>query len=825
MFILCLFVSPLPEVSSGVDSHNPKRALVDREEEDHGIYHHKLHPVPARPHNNVHSNPCASPKSSHQFIYPYNGSSLGLHTGTNSHHPRDALRRLHHPPPPLPASPTSSSSSSLPAYSVQRSTRTPTPQNVGQGQRTPKTPETPGSPRLRPLSSPPPSSPVTLGEGRGAQTHGIIVGGSPLSLSPSLSPSVHNMNCVSPHQRSRHPSASPSPLSEQGGGSTAAEGLMGSKLQQRRKSSSSSPHSPLPGSSPNPSPHFPKYKLEDILEQFKNSGNNSTNIHHLLIPTTSSLLTNQSSSNPHVLSLKPSKSSTSPTPRTGPPGFGLNSAGPSSVPLGQFLNHHSHQGKLPHPTSFPASSLLSAAAKAQLANQVTHVQSSNVASNQVSLPSSLEVLTEAQQKQLTKVTNSTLLNSHLPSSIASIRPHHPSLAAASSVLFPSPHSLAQSLASSLPHLPLPAERNASHRKRQRRSPTVLGMIRDTQQVANGPQKTLPGDAVSNTAINLSSSASPSSPNSSTSDVHNQNSVMLDNHHHLLPGQTPRPPPPRQTALLSRAPRQGESMDITTGLAPTPLSLDPPTQPLSALLHLLSVQNAQATASVSNCAPNQPISLSVEGGGHTNKQSPRGSPSSPAPVSNVNHPQTLSQCRTNNTNPLPLALQPLSPPPTSSQFRSVQSQSQSPSAKSSPLQRHSPADSMLPHSNLALHNCISISQRMSPTPLDKHKQTENRNPTIDFVPQIPLREASPQGTVTTEICSNSFSTSVDLSHSQGSVSMALSTSPKPLDLSNHVLALLAASSSVPQEEGSSSDHTADENHTAGENIFCCEVLRF
>lgn len=96
--------------------------------------------------------------------------------------------------------------------------------------------------------------------------------------------------------------------------------------------------------------------------------------------------------------------------------------------------------------------------------------------------------------------------------------------------------------------------------------------------------------------------------------------------------------------------------------------------------------------------------------------------------------------------------------------------------------------------------------MSPTASDKHQPTENHIPTIDS--QAPLREASPQGPVVREIGSNSVSTSVDLSHSQGSVSMAISSSPKPLDLSNHVLALLAASSTVPQGDGCSSDRTTD-----------------
>ncbi|XP_026187738.1 nascent polypeptide-associated complex subunit alpha, muscle-specific form [Mastacembelus armatus] len=819
-----------PEANSRVDSRDPKGVLMEQEEEDRGVYHAKLHPAPARPHNNLHSNPCVSPKSSHQFFYPYNGSSPVLHTGTNSHHPLDTLRRHHHPPP-LPLSSPSSSNPSVPPYSAaQRSPCIPTPQNVSHGQRTAKTPETLGSPRLRPLSSPPPSSPVTLGGGgRGAQTHvhhphGVIVGGSPLSPSPSLSPSVHNMNSLSPHQRSRHPSASPSPFSEQGGSSTAAEGgvLMGSNLSQRRKSSSSSPHSPLPSGSPNPSPHFHKYKLEEILEQFKNSGNSSTNNHHLN-PINPTLLTNQNSSNSHGLSLK---SIMSPASAAGPPGFGLNSTCPSSLPLGPFPNQHSHQGKLPHPVPFPASSLLSAAAKAQLANQITPGQSSNAASSPVNLPSSLEVLKEVQQQQQqsSKVTNSTLHNSHPPPYIASARPPHSSLTAASAVLLPPSYSLAQSLASSLPHLPPAAERNASHRKRQRRSPTVLSMLRDPQQLANGPQKTPPGDTVSATVINLSS-ASSTSHSSSTSPVQNQTAVILENHHHhLLPGQMLRLSAPRQAAHLSRPSRQNEALDFTTGLTPTPVGLDPPTQPLSALLHLLSVQNAQATASASNSAS----AVSVEGGGHTNKQSPRLSPCSPTSHSNIRHPQTQSPCQTNDTNFLPSVSQPLSPPPTSSPFRTVQCHSHSRPTKSSPLQRHSPTSAVMPNSNLALQNSSSPSQQMSPTPSDKQQPSENHFPTVDSLSQAPLREAP--GTVTVEMGVNSISSgSVDLSNSQGSVSLAIATSPKPLDLSNHVLAILAASSSVPQGEDSPSDGTTDAemssqgNHTAGpEDPGCVKV---
>uniref|UniRef100_A0A3Q0TCZ0 Methyl-CpG binding domain protein 5 n=1 Tax=Amphilophus citrinellus TaxID=61819 RepID=A0A3Q0TCZ0_AMPCI len=607
---------------------------------------------------------------------------------------------------------SSSSSSSFSVYSTpQRSPRTPTPQSISQGQRTPKTPETPVSPRLGPLSSPPPSSSMTLGGGgRGTQTHThhphiVIVGG---STPPSHSPSVHNV-CMSPHQRSCHPSTSPSSLSEQGGGLTAAEGgaLIGSNLPQRRKSTSSSPHSPLPCGSPNPSPQLPKYKLEDILEQFKNSGNSSINNHHLLNPSNPSLLTNQSSSNPHGLSSKPSKSILTPTSSTGSQVFGLNSAGPSSLPLGPYLNHHhSHQGKLPHPPSFPASSLLSAAAKAQLANQITQGQSSNVANNSASLTSSLEVLKEAQQQHTSKVTNSTLHNT----------------------------------------------RNASYRKRQRRSPTVLSMLRDTQQLSNGLRKTPPEDSVSATVINLSSSSTSfpsSSHSSSTSAVQNQNAIMSDNHHQLVSGQMSRFPAPRQTAQLSRPLRSNEALDFTTGLTPTPLGLDPPTQPLSALLHLLSVQNAQATVSASGLA--QSGSVSVEGGGHTNKQSPKQSPSSP--MFNVRDSPTRSPCRTDNTNSLPLISQPLSPPHLSSQFTSAQSHPQS--TKSSPLQRDSSC-TVLPNSDFP--NSSSPSQQTPPSPFGKHQQTDNHIPSVEPASQSSLQVASPQGTVAREICSKNEPTS-------------------------------------------------------------------
>ncbi|KAM9785821.1 uncharacterized protein mbd6 [Neosynchiropus ocellatus] len=786
-----------PEPGIVVDSCNPKRTHIKGEEDGRGNCHSKPLPKPSRTQNNLYPNPVASPKSPQQFVYPYNGSSPGIHTETSSHHPLEALKRLQHPPFSLPSS--SSSSSSLPAYCFsQRSQRNPPPQNVNQCHRTSKTPEIPSSPRSRLHASPPPLTTGSGGTGQPAPTHHPHkIGGSPSSRSPSLSPSVHNIN-ASPHQRSRHPSSSPSPLSDQGGGSTpvmAGEGLLASNLRHRRKSASSSPQPPLSCSS-NPNSHFPKYKLEDVLEQFKNSGNISTS-NHLLI-STNTFLTNQSSANPHARTLKTLKSTVSPIPSTGLHSFVSNSAAACSSPLGPFQNHHSNQSKPPLPASFPASSLLSAAAKAQLANQLNQVQGSNMANNQESVSTSTEELKETHQQQSAKVKNSTLLNSQLPSPVVHARAHHPSLASVSPVLFPTSQSMAPSLASSLPHLPFPVERSALHRKRHRRSPTTLTITRNTQQLANGPRKTPPGGAVSSSVINLSSSASPPVAHpSSTSDVLGQSTDMLENQSH--PGKTLGLANMRQTAHLPRH-RQNEALDFTTSHPTIPLGLDPPTQPLSALLHLLSVQNAQASAS--NSASALPIPSSQEDG-HTNKQSANSSPASANPPSKVNS-QTQSPRQPDDTTPQCLvAAQMSSPVP---EFRSVHPQAQCHSANISPQHRRSPASALQPYSNVVL-DCSTPSLSMTQTFPETHQQTENHIPSID--PASQGHFGSPVGNVVAGICrSSSPQYSQQPSITQDCVSMTLSTSPKPLDLSNHVLALLAVTSAVPQEEGNTCGHVVD-----------------
>lgn len=649
-----------PEVSLGVDTRHPKRPHGERGED-----HPKLHPVPQRAHN-----ACVSPQSPRHFIYPQNGSSPVLLGSNNPHHPLDSTRRLHHNHhPPLP--PCSVSNPSFPGY---RSPRTPTPHGTCPGQRTPKTPDTPGSPRFGPLSSPPPASPMALAGVRAALNHHT-----PLSSPPSR-------NCVSPQQRSRHPSASPSSLPEHG----EAAG-------RRKSTSSSSPHSPLPCSSPKSNPHLPKYKLEDILEQFKHSGST----HQFPFPISPTLLNNQSHD---ALSQKPPHSRV-----PCPTGYGLNSTGPSNSHM-PFVNHPS-LNRLPHPSSFPASSLLSAAAKAQLVNQVSQGGPS------VSVDSSLEVFKEAQQHK-SKVTNSTLHHSHAPPSSPSTAcpGPHPSL------LHPS-HSLAQ------PPAPQAAERGASHRKRQRRSPTVLNMVRGAQQLLNGPRMVSTESA--HTAINLTT------PRSSTSAMLSHN---LPLEKQLLPGQT-RLPAPRPAALC-RTKGQSEALDFTTG---SPLALDPPTQPLSALLHLLSVQNAQ----------NASASASADAGGDTKRMN---KPPFPSPYTKL----------TSNTNPV-LSSAPLC------HSQPVQTEATAQHRLSPPLQSKCTSP---PHS--------------SPSP---------RTTSTHSFSQAPLQSSA-------HISGNSSSDS---------------TSPKPLDLSTHVLALLAASS-APAAQGdaplTATNMSSHENHCTGAEEQVC-----
>lgn len=369
-----------------------------------------------------------------------------------------------------------------------------------------------------------------------------------------------------------------------------------------------------------------------------------------------------------------------------------------------FVHHHS-LNRMPHPSTFPASSLLSAAAKAQLVNQVSQ------GSPPGSVDSSLEVFKEAQQHK-SKVTNSTLHHSHAP-------PPSPTSACPG----PHPTPLHPSHSASLPQA---AERGAAHRKRQRRSPTVFNMVRGAQQLLNGP-RVAPTESA-HTAINLST------PRSSTSALLNHN---LPLEKQLLPGQTRLPAP----HSLSRTKGQSEALDFTAG---SPLTLEPPTQPLSALLHLLSIQNAQ--------------NASADGNGdtkHMNKLS-----------------FSIPYTKQTNTNP---ALSPA--PPT------VQTEA-------SPPHRLSPS---------GLSKCTSL----------PHSSSSPRTTSGSSFSQASLLESS------AHISANSSSLS--------DLSQCPSTSPKPLDLSTHVLALLAASS-APVTQGdtplSVNSMSSQENHCTGEEESGC-----
>ncbi|KAM6976573.1 uncharacterized protein mbd6 [Aplochiton taeniatus] len=798
------YIANQPEVSSVVmENRGPKRILVEPGEDYRGTYQPKHQLVSVRPNHNLNPATSGSPKCSPQLIYPYNGFSPLTHSSTNSNNSLDALRRLQNPPLPLPATSPGSTTSPFSSYNAsQRSPRTPTPHNLSQGQRvTPQTPEIPGSPRLRTLSPLPPSSPVVLSGGgrKGAHAnhhpHGVIVS-SPLSpsFSPSCSPSpsLNSINCPSPLQRSRHPSAS-SLLFEHGVGNGGAGGGGmaigggggggGSCGYPPRRKSSSSPQSPHPAGSPNSPLNCPKYKLEEILEQFKSSGNASTNNHqHLLLPpSSSSLLTNQS--NPHnqlsvVLERDGKPSLKAPDPvSSGPAGFGPSSAG---LPPGPFLNHsHSHQARQLHPVSFPASSLLSAAAKAQVA-QMTQNSSLNSGCLPLNTTSPLELSKEIQQQQSSKVTNSTLHYSHPSTPIPTVRPHPP-LAATSTFLFPPSHPLVQSMASSsTPFLPPVMERNASHRKRLRRSPTVLSMLKESQ-LPNGPRKTLGESSV----INLSSTSSYSTSAAQSEYIPN----VLGNHHHLLQAQA------RLASNQTGHQRQTEALDFTTALAVAgfPLNVDTPTQPLSALLHLLSVQNAQASVSAQlGSGP----SVAGVGGGGSNRNSPRQSSCSPQPHYNTRPLQTQSPlpCNTNNT--LASTAHPLSP----SQSRCRQSPSLLGAAES-PVQRLSPSSTLSNPHPAHHHSSMSQASSFSPPHL-------NHIPDMDSISQLPLGQVSLQATATTEL--DRVISTIGHGHSQSSGSpvtaVASSTSPKPLDLSNHVLALLTATSTLPHGEGSTDSTT-------------------
>ncbi|XP_052415165.1 methyl-CpG-binding domain protein 6 [Carassius gibelio] len=382
-----------------------------------------------------------------------------------------------------------------------------------------------------------PSSSLTL-SGRGAPPNSQ--GASVKSPSP-LSPS-RTLDNFSPRQRSRH--SSTSSLSEHGvQGSVFIQG--GKPLQPTMPCSS--PKLPL-------TPSSPCSRLEGILQHYKDCSTSSG--------------ANQSN---HQMTLV--------HPNPGDKRNGLSSAqapGLLGLPLGQILNQQKSQQKGHITNSFPASSLLSAAAKAQVANQKTQL---NAADALTALP-----LTGLDKEQQSKVLISTLNSSVHPTSAraqsltALLLPHSPSISPAS---------------------PAVTEKNL-RRKRQRRSPTVINMLKDTQLGWTAEDLSVP-------PLLISPCLSPTSPSV----------PHLDNHRLSVA-------PPNASRL------QDSEEGRKPGLAN---SLPSPSQPLSALLQLLSMQSATQQSGVATAMPCNR---------HTNTL-----PSSPRPIT----PQT-PQCDMQSTLRLP-----------------------------------------------------------------------------------------------------------------------------------------------------------------------------
>ncbi|XP_067314812.1 methyl-CpG-binding domain protein 6 [Pseudorasbora parva] len=353
---------------------------------------------------------------------------------------------------------------------------------------------------------------------------------SPSPLSPSRS-----IDTFSPHQRSRHSSTS----SEHG--SVFIQGVK-----------------PLQASSPKLAPSSPCSRLEGILQHYKDSN------------------ANQSS---HQMSLV--------HPNVGDKRNGLSSAQAPEllgVPIGQILNQQKITQKSHVNNSFPASNLLSAAAKAQLANQKTPSQL-NAADALTALP-----LTGLDKEQQSKVLISTL-NSSV----------HPTSARAQSLTaLLLPHSLS-------PASPALAEKNL-RRKRQRHSPNALSVLKDSQLGRTAVDLSVP-------PMLISPCLSPPSPPVS----HSENLRL-----------SVAPP---NASFSNRLQDSEECRKLAN-------SLPSPSQPLSALLQLLSMQSATQQPSPGNK--------------HT-------LPSSPRPIT----PQT-PQCealRVHNPIPQPQSAAPIPETPT------------------------------------------------------------------------------------------------------------------------------------------------------------------
>ncbi|XP_061074808.1 methyl-CpG-binding domain protein 6 [Conger conger] len=439
----------------------------------------------------------------------------------------------------------------------------------------------PPSPNRSPFSCYGPQSSSCPSPGAGLGRAGLV--GSPPPFSSSPSP-CGSQDCPSPRQRSRHSSASSSSLSEQGG--------VGVVVLAAYPPGGTRP--PCPPHSPKSLPPVsPVSRLEDMLQQYKDAPPSP-----LPLPQPQS---NQSN-------FPPAQNQNHLVP---PPAFASDrksavaaSANTNAGFLGQLLSQQKQQQ---HVSSFPASSLLSAAAKAQLASQMSrspshgananahgastnanaHGASTNANANAHGASTNANAhgaSTNANANAHTPGANANAnaqapgANAHAPGANAHANAHAPGAnanapggvkeAPQSKVLMstlhssartpptshtlliphssPSPSSSSSSSSSSCssPRGPRPLlDKAAAQRRRQRRSPTVLSMLKESQ---------------------LCGLRAPSEPSSSSTSH---------------PESLPQPgPPPKQPA---------DAQDSKRAV---------PTQPLSALLHLLSIQSAQTSAS-------------------------------------------------------------------------------------------------------------------------------------------------------------------------------------------------------------------------------------
>ncbi|XP_066519614.1 methyl-CpG-binding domain protein 6 [Hoplias malabaricus] len=421
-------------------------------------------------------------------------------------------------------------------------------------QRAPHKPPSPSTTKLDPhmhayqldsslsisLSSPPSSSSSVIG--RAGQTHlqGTIVK-SPSPLSVSSSPSCA-LDSFSPHQRSRH--SSTSSLSEGAPGSVLSH-TQGVKVSPSplpsAQPSASSPKLPLP-------PASPRIRLEGILQQYKECGgintNTNTNMNSIQYHNT---LSNQSNLN---TSLNPQPAHSSPCDRKNGSGSSAPTQGLLGLPLGQILCHQKTQQQQQHiNSSFPASSLLSAAAKAQLASQKSQ--------NQAGAVETMTALPLLDKDQQSKVLISTLNSSlHTPTArtqslTAFLLPHSPTLTMTSSTL----------------------TEKKLHRKRQRRSPTVLSMLKESQM------NRTTGDPPASSLLVPSPSSSSSPPLISHSETHLHNTRLSGT-------------PPVSSNNIMRQPEFEEGKKTVLANSIPLSSPSASSQPLSALLQLLSMQSVQ-----------------------------------------------------------------------------------------------------------------------------------------------------------------------------------------------------------------------------------------